>query len=55
MPMAVIILMYFINRSYMMRFFNPETRMFGIPALIIGAFLIMIGYFTMMKIADIEV
>lgn len=55
MPVAVIILMYFINRSYMMRFFNPVTRMFGIPALIIGGFLIIIGYFTMMKIADIEV
>jgi tight adherence protein B len=55
MPIAVIVLMYFINRTYMMRFFNPETRMYGIPALIIGAFLIIIGYFTMMKIADIEV
>ena len=55
MPIAVIILMYFINWQYMMRFFNPETRMYGIPALIIGAFLIMIGYFTMQKIASIEV
>ena len=55
MPVAVIVLMYFINRSYMMRFFNPATRMFGIPALIIGAFLIMIGYFIMQKIARIEV
>lgn len=55
MPIAVIVLMYFINRSYMMRFFNPATRMYGIPALIIGAFLIIIGYFTMTKIASIEV
>lgn len=55
MPVAVIIIMYFINRQYMMRFFNPATRMFGIPALIIGAFMIMIGYFLMQKIASIEV
>ena len=55
MPVAVIILMYFINRQYMMRFFNPETRMYGIPALIIGAFMIMMGYFFMTKIASIEV
>jgi tight adherence protein B len=55
MPVAVIILMYFINRQYMMRFFNPETRMFGIPALIIGAVMIVIGYFMMTKIASIEV
>jgi tight adherence protein B len=55
MPVAVIILMYFINRQYMMRFFNPETRMYGIPALIIGAVMIVIGYFMMTKIASIEV
>jgi tight adherence protein B len=55
MPVAVIILMYFINRQYMMRFFNPATRMFGIPALIIGACMILIGYYLMTKIAKIEV
>ncbi|PWB55141.1 MAG: secretion system protein [Anaerolineales bacterium] len=55
MPVAVIVLMYFINRQYMMRFFNPATRMFGIPALIIGAIMIVIGYFTMQKIASIEI
>jgi tight adherence protein B len=55
MPVAVIIIMYFINRGYMMRFFNPATRMFGIPALIIGAFMIVIGYFLMQRIASIEV
>jgi tight adherence protein B len=55
MPVAVIILMYFLNRDYMMRFFNPATRMYGIPALVIGAVMIMIGYFLMTRIAKIEV
>ncbi len=55
MPVAVIILMYFINRQYMMRFFNPATRMYGIPALIAGGIMILIGYFLMTKIASIEV
>jgi tight adherence protein B len=55
MPVAVIILMYFLNRQYMMRFFNPATRMYGIPALIIGTFMIILGYFFMTKIASIEV
>ncbi len=55
MPVAVIVIMYFINRQYMMRFFNPATRVYGIPALIIGAFMIVIGYFLMTKIASIEV
>jgi tight adherence protein B len=55
LPIAVIVIMYFLNRGYMMRFFNPATRTFGIPALIIGACLIIIGYYLMNKIADIEV
>jgi tight adherence protein B len=55
LPIAVIVIMYFLNRSYMMRFFNPATRTYGIPALIIGASLIIIGYYIMNKIADIEV
>jgi tight adherence protein B len=55
MPVFLIIAMYFMNRSYMMRFFNPETRMFGIPILIAGAFMIMLGYWLMTRIAAIEV
>lgn len=55
MPVAVIVIMYFINRGYMMRFFNPATRYLGIPALFIGAVMIVIGYFLMQKIANIEV
>jgi tight adherence protein B len=55
MPIGVIVLMYFLNRQYMMRFFNPATRMYGIPALIIGAIMIIVGYFVMQKIATIEV
>jgi tight adherence protein B len=55
MPVFLIIAMYFLNREYMMRFFNPETRAFGIPILILGAFLIGLGYFIMTRIGDIEV
>jgi tight adherence protein B len=55
LPVAVIVAMYFLNRAYMMRFFNPATRLYGIPALIIGAFMIIIGYFIMTRIANIEV
>ena len=55
MPVGVIIGMYFLNREYMMRFFNPGTRIYGIPALIAGAFMIIIGYVVMTKIANVEV
>ncbi len=55
MPVGLIIAMYFMNRDYMMNFFNEETRMFGIPSLITGAILIAVGYWMMTRIADNEV
>jgi tight adherence protein B len=55
MPVLLAIGLYFLNRPYMMNFFNIETRWLGIPLLISGAILIGIGYFTMTKIADIEI
>jgi tight adherence protein B len=55
MPVLLIVAMYFLNNEYMMRFFNEDTRMFGIPALIAGGIMIVIGYYTMTRIATIEV
>jgi tight adherence protein B len=55
MPVALAVGMYFLNRNYMMNFFDPLTRWLGIPALILGAVMIFIGYNIMKKIADIEV
>jgi hypothetical protein len=39
----------------MLMFFKPETRLIGIPALILGALMIASGYFVMRKISAIEV
>lgn len=55
MPVLLSVGMYFLNRNYMMNFFNPDTRWLGIPLLIVGAVMIVIGYFVMTKIADIEI
>ncbi len=55
MPVILAVGLYFLNRPYMMNFFNENTRWLGIPMLIAGAILIGIGYFTMQKIADIEI
>jgi tight adherence protein B len=55
MPVILIIAMYFLNHEYMMRFFNEDTRMLGIPALFAGAIMILIGSYTMNRIAKIEV
>jgi tight adherence protein B len=55
MPILLSLIMYFLNRPYMMLFFDPKTRWLGIPMLIVGVVMISLGYFTMRKMADIEV
>ncbi len=55
LPLLIALVLYLLNRPYMMLFFDPETRTFGIPALIFGALMVGAGAFTMNKIADIEV
>jgi len=55
MPLIIMLALWFINRPYMMEFFNPETRVVGIIMLTIGALMIISGYYVMMKIAKIEV
>jgi len=55
MPILLALVMYFLNRPYMMLFFDPKVRWLGIPSLIAGGVLILIGYFSMRKLADIEV
>ncbi len=55
LPLLIALVLYLLNRPYMMLFFDPETRKFGIPALIFGALMVGAGAFTMNKIADIEV
>ena len=55
LPVILSLILFAVNRPYMMQFFNPETRTCGIPMLICGGIMILIGYFVMRKIADIEV
>jgi tight adherence protein B len=55
MPIFIALTLWFLNRPYMMMFFDPESRMIGIPLLALGATMIIAGYFVMTKIADIEV
>lgn len=52
-PFVVFILLWFINNDYMGEFFNDLVC--GGGALVAGFIMIAIGYFIMMKIADIEV
>jgi len=55
MPILIAVALWFMNRPYMMMFFNPDSRMIGIPVLIFGGMMIFGGYMVMNKIADIEV
>lgn len=60
MPLAVMGLLFVLNRPYMMQFFNPEVNnKYPIPcgycALALAAAMIIAGYFAMNKLGDIEV
>jgi tight adherence protein B len=54
-PFAIFILLWFVNAEYMGQFFKPENLVCGLSAIGLGVVMIAIGYFIMMKIADIQV
>jgi len=55
LPFILGAILWFINRSYMMMFFNPETKICG--GIMIGVIILLIssGYFAMTRVANIEV
>ena len=55
MPVFVIMILYVLNREYMMEFFNPVNGVCGWGALILSGGLIVAGYFVMRKLADIDI
>jgi tight adherence protein B len=55
MPVLIALVLWVLNRPYMMMFFEEDTRMIGIPVLIFGALMVLAGAYVMGKISDIEV
>ena len=55
MPIALLCVLWFLNRSYVMEFFNKPNALCGGIALGVAALLIISGYFVMTRIANIEV
>lgn len=55
MPLFVIAILYLLNRAYMMEFLNPENVPCGYIALGLSGLLIVMGYFAMNKLGDIEI
>ncbi|HWR65628.1 MAG TPA: type II secretion system F family protein [Bellilinea sp.] len=55
LPIIVILILYVLNREYMMTYVQPESGICGYIALGVAAVLIVAGYFSMQKLGDIEV
>jgi tight adherence protein B len=55
LPLILSGVLWFVNRSYMMTFFQPNTRICGFIMLGIAALMVAMGYFVMTRIAQIEV
>jgi tight adherence protein B len=55
MPVGLLVILYFLNRDYILTMFLPENILCGSIALGAAGLLIITGYFIMNKIAKIEV
>jgi tight adherence protein B len=55
MPIGLLCILWFLNRSYVMEFFNKDNLLCGGIALGAAGMLIAIGYFVMTRIANVEV
>jgi tight adherence protein B len=54
-PFALALMLWFINQEYMMEFVKPDNIVCGGIAIGLGLIMIVVGYFVMTRIADIEV
>jgi tight adherence protein B len=55
LPIALVVLLYLVNRPYIMQFFNPETRSCGIPMLLLAGIMIGSGFYLTQKIVTIDI
>jgi len=55
MPVILLCVLWFINRSYVMEFFNKQNALCGGIALGVASLLIISGYFVMVRIGNVEV
>jgi len=56
LPVGLGLILFLINRPYMLQFFTPRSNaLCGIPMLILAGLMIGIGFAAIMKIVDIEV
>jgi tight adherence protein B len=55
LPIILSLILWVVNRPYMMKFFEPQSRLCGLGMLGCGGSMIIAGFFVMNKIADIDV
>jgi tight adherence protein B len=55
MPVGLLCILWFLNRSYVMEFFNKPNALCGGIALGLAGILIISGYFVMVRIGNVEV
>lgn len=55
LPIVLVLLLYLVNRPYIMQFFNPETRNCGIPLILLAGTMIGTGFYLTQKIVTIDI
>jgi tight adherence protein B len=55
LPIVLLALLYFVNRTYFMQFLSPETRTCGIPMLVLAGIMVASGFIITQKIVDIDI
>lgn len=55
LPIALVGLLFAVNPTYIMQFFNPETRSCGIPMIVGAGLMVVVGFMITQKIVDIDI
>ncbi|OGO71059.1 MAG: hypothetical protein A2Z37_10835 [Chloroflexi bacterium RBG_19FT_COMBO_62_14] len=55
LPIALTLMLFLVNREYIMEFFNPETRSCGYPLLGLAGLMIVSGFVAVQKIVNIDI
>ncbi|MFN2147798.1 MAG: type II secretion system F family protein [Anaerolineales bacterium] len=55
LPIVLVVLLFLLNREYVMQFFNPETRSCGIPILVLAGIMVVSGFIATQKIVAIDI
>ncbi len=55
LPIVLVLLLFLLNREYIMALFEPDTRSCGIPIIVTAGLMVISGFFATQKIVDIDI